>query len=96
MLVEGSFTPTGGAPTDFRVFFEAEIEVEIAFPGHGLDLSGETDAVATVVLDPAGWFSRPDGSVVDLSQFSGQIPEFEAEIESVGSGFTEIEVELDD
>ena len=96
LLVEGSFTPTGGAATDFRVFFDAEIRVEMAFPGQGLDLTEGSEAMATVVLDPSLWFSRPDGTVVDLSRFAGQLPEFEVEIESVSTGFSDIEVELGD
>lgn len=95
LLVEGSFTPTGGTATDFRAFFEAEIEIEIEFPAPGLDLTGDSDATATVVLDPGLWFERPDGTVVDLSQFAGQLVEFEAEIESLGSAFSEIEVEFE-
>lgn len=96
LLVEGSFTPTGGTASDFRVFFEAEIEIEVEFPPPGLDLSADANATATVVVDPGLWFERPDGTVVDLSQFAGQLVEFEAEIESLGDGFSEIEVELDD
>lgn len=42
-----------------------------------------------VVLDPSLWFERPDGSVMDLSQFAGQLVELEVEIESVGSAFHE-------
>lgn len=95
LLVEGSFTPTGGTATDFRAFFEAEIEIEIEFPAPGLDLTEDADATATVVLDPGLWFERPDATVVDLSEFAGQLVEFEAEVESVGSAFSEIEVEFE-
>ncbi len=88
MLVTGSFTPTGGgAARSFRVFFEAEIEIEIEFEP-ALDLRDGQDASVTVVVDPALWFARPDGTVLDLSQLQGQLVEFEAEFEN---GFTEIE-----
>ncbi len=88
MLVTGSFTPTGGgAARSFRVFFEAEIEIEIEFEP-ALDLRDGQDASVTVVVDPALWFARPDGTVLDLSQLQGQLVEFEAEFEN---GFTAIE-----
>lgn len=88
LLVTGSFTPTGGSPTAFRVFFEAEIEIEIEFPPPGLDLTGDADPTVTVIVDPSLWFGRPDGTVLDLSQFDGDIVEFELEMEH---GFPEIE-----
>lgn len=91
MLVTGSFTPTGGAARTFRVFFEAEIEIEIELEPP-LDLRDGSDASVTVVVDPALWFARPDGTVLDLSQFQGQLVEFEAEFEN---GFTEIEFDDD-
>lgn len=88
LLAVGSFTPTGGEAVPFRVFFDAEIEIEIEFPAPGLDLTTASDPAVTVVVDPAQWFTLPDGSVMDLSQFEGQVVEFEAELEN---GFTEIE-----
>ena len=88
LLVAGSFTPAGGSPTDFRVFFEAEIEIEIEFPPPGLDLTADADPTVTVIVDPALWFGRPDGTVLDLSQFDGHLVEFEFEMEH---GFPEIE-----
>lgn len=87
LLVVGSFTPTGGDPIDFRVFFEAEIEIEIEFEPP-LDLTADPEATVTVVVDPSLWFAQPDGTVLDLSQFQGQLVEFEAEFEN---GITEIE-----
>jgi len=87
MLVNGSFTPTGGTATSFSVFFEAEIEIEIEFQPP-LDLTAGEIATATVVVDPSLWFSLADGTVMDLTQFEGQLVEFEAEIEN---GFVELE-----
>jgi hypothetical protein len=87
MLLTGSFTPTGGSAVPFRVFFEAEIEIEIEFQPP-LDLTDGTDATVDVVVDPAAWFTLPDGTVMDLSQFGGQVVEFESEMEN---GFSEFE-----
>ena len=92
LLVAGTFTPTGGQAVPFRVFFDAEIEIEIEFPEPGLDVRDEADPSVTVVVDPAVWFSMTDGTVLDLSQFDGEIAEFEVEIEN---GFTEIEFDDD-
>lgn len=87
MLVIGTFTPTGGAPAPFRVFFEAEIEIEREFQPP-LDLGGGEDATVTVIVDPSRLFVRPDGTVMDLAQFDGQVVEFESEMEE---GFTGVE-----
>lgn len=91
MLVIGTFTPTGGSAVAFRVFFKAEIEIEIDFDPP-LDLTDGTDASVDVVVDPAAWFTRPDGTVMDLSQFEGQVVEFESEMEN---GFSEFEFDDD-
>jgi hypothetical protein len=91
MLVTGSFTPTGGSAVSFRVFFEAEIEIEIEFDPP-LDLTDGTDATVSVVVDPAAWFARSDGTVMDLSQFVGQVVEFESEMDD---GFSESEFDDD-
>ncbi|MFQ5530643.1 MAG: hypothetical protein ACE5FP_09915 [Gemmatimonadota bacterium] len=91
MLVTGSFTPAGGASVGFRVFFEAEVEIELDFDP---PLVVEGDGTVTVVVDPSLWFTSPDGSVVDLSGFdfatTGTLVELEVEMEN---GFTEIEFE---
>lgn len=90
-LVVGSFTPTGGSAIPFRVFLEAEVEIEQEFEP-ALDLTNG-DATVTVVVDPGLWFARPDGTVLDLSQFDGQMIEFEVEIEH---GFEDLEFDDDD
>lgn len=90
-LVVGSFTPTGGSPIPFRVFLEAEVEIEQEFEP-ALDLTAG-DATVTVVIDPALWFARPDGTVLDLSRFDGQMIEFELEIEN---GFEDLEFDDDE
>ena len=91
MVVVGSFTPTGGQPIPFTVFFDAEIEIEKNFvPALVVDQSNET---VTIELDPSVWFKRFDGTVLNLSALNGQVVEFEAELED---GFQEIEFDDDD
>jgi len=92
MLVVGTFTPTGGEAVAFRVYFEAEVEVELDIdPPLVVGASGGT---VNVALDPAAWFKRADGTVVDLSAWdfatTGEVIEFELEMED---GF---ELEIDD
>ncbi len=85
MVVVGSFTPTGGTAVDFRVYFEAEIEVELdLIPA--LEVTDEGVSRSIVIeLSPGRWFLRGDGTVMDLSEFdfpkTGEIVEFELEIE---------------
>jgi hypothetical protein len=93
-LVVGSFTPHSGSPVGFRVYLDAEIEVELEL-NPDLVIDGESASRdLTVDVEPVIWFSRPDGSVVDLSQYdfddTGGLLELEVEFED---GFTEIEVE---
>lgn len=90
MVVVGTFTPTGGQPVPFTVFFDAEIEIEKTLvPPLVVDQSNET---VTIELDPAVWFRRFDGTVLDLSAFdfaaTDELVEFEAELEN---GFQKIE-----
>lgn len=88
MVVTGTFTPTGGAPQNFTVFFDADIEVEMDLvPPLVIDATGTASRTITINLDPALWF-QANGQVLDLSSFNGQTLEFEAEIED---GFVEIE-----
>lgn len=93
MVVEGTFTPAGstqGRP--FRVFFDAEIEVELRFdPMLTIDGNGASRAVE-VNVQPALWFSNADGTVMDLSEFdhaaTGEVREFDVE---VARGFAQVE-----
>ncbi len=82
MLVTGRFTPDGGTAQEFRVFFEAEIEIELDFDAPRM-ISDNFD----VVIDPRAWFLNND-TALDLSQFNGQVVEFEFEMEN---GFTDID-----
>lgn len=85
MVVIGDFD---GKP--FKVFLEAEIEIETFFPS-ALVVDGG-DRSVTIEVNPAFWFRNANGSVVDFSLYdfatTGRVLEFEAEIEE---GFLEAE-----
>ena len=91
MLVVGQFTPTGGAPVSFRVYFEAEIEIERTLVPP-VTVADGGDATFTVHLDVGMLFRAENGRVVELSAFdfarTGHVPEFELQIEH---GFSKIE-----
>ena len=93
MLVVGTFLPDGGDPIPFRVFVDAEIEIEIdLMPILVISSDGEASRTITVDVQPDIWFRLPTGGVLDLSQFdwdtTGELLEFEFEFED---GFAEIE-----
>lgn len=67
MLVVGSFTPTEGDGTPFRVYFQARIEVERDFAEDPLVVEEGGDLMVTVVIDPVPWFTNRDGTVDDLT-----------------------------
>lgn len=91
LRVSGRFTPDGGEERSFVAYFEAEIEVEKRFPSP-LAVDGSGSRTVTVEVAPREWFTRPDGSVVDLSRYdwqaTGELAELEVELED---GFTETE-----
>ena len=94
MVVEGTFIPSGEEDArSFRVFVEAELEVESTLPTP-LVVEAGGEAAVTVVLAPEAWFTRPNGTVVDLSLFDftgpGDLLELEVELED---GVVEVEVE---
>ncbi|WP_103029012.1 hypothetical protein [Salinibacter altiplanensis] len=96
MVVVGTFTPTNGSPTSFTAYFAAEIEVERELRP-SLEVTGEGFSRELVVrLDPVQWFTRTDGTLVDLSQSDygarEEPVEFEAEYE-FEDGVSEIEIE---
>lgn len=96
MVVEGTFTPTGGETRAFRVFVEAEVEVEITL-SPPLVVTDNGEASLTVVLDPTIWFTRANGTVLDLSLFDytgdgDDLLELEVELED---GVTQVEVDDD-
>jgi hypothetical protein len=94
-LVTGSFTANGRTPVDFRVFLEAEVEVEMDLVPHlVVDQAGAANRNLTVDVSPDIWFRRPDGTVVDLARYhfdaTGATLEFKVEMES---GFTRVEID---
>jgi hypothetical protein len=89
MVVEGAFTPTDGDARPFRVFFDAEVEVEMDLePRLIVDADGTGSRSLVVDVQPARWFERANGTVRDLSQFEGELIELEVEIED---GFIDVE-----
>ena len=92
MRLIGTFTPTDGDPVPFKVYVEAEIEVELAFQTPFVITEDDVARTITVDLVPSDWFLLGDGTVIDLSQYdfasTGMVPEFEAEI---SNGFKSVE-----
>lgn len=84
MLVSGTFQPrvngTLGAARAFRVFLNAEVEVEMPLSPPLVVSDSASSRSVSVDLDPAALF-RSGTQVLDLSQFDGQLIRFEAEME---------------
>ena len=93
MMIAGTFTPTGGAPQPFRVYFDADVEVETTF-SPALTIDGGSQGV-TIELRPDLWFKRLDGTVRNLAAWNyattSSLVEFEVEIEGGLEGGIEIE-----
>ncbi len=81
MVVSGQYVPDTGDPLPFTVYFDAEIEIEMALNPH-LVVPG--DDVLTVQVDPGLWFTG-----FDFMAANEQTVEFELEMED---GFVEVEV----
>jgi hypothetical protein len=93
-LVVGTFESAAGS-MDFRVYIEAEIEIERALmPPLVVGEGGAAGADLTVDIRPDIWFTRADGSLLELHLYdydtTGQVLEFELEIED---GILEIEID---
>ena len=94
-MVVGTFTPTGGDPIPFRVFLEAEVEVEMDLsPALVVDDGGNVAGSLTVELRPDLWFTDFQGRVLELSDWdwdaTGSILELEVEFEN---GFAKVEID---
>jgi hypothetical protein len=77
MVVQGTFTPTGGAAQPFTVYFRAHIDVEKRLDPP-LTVPGTT--AVTIAVDPTLWF-RSGANVVDLAAQNGKLLGFEVEME---------------
>lgn len=93
--VRGSFTPAGGSPIAFRVFLEAEVEIELdLIPNLVVSEDGSVSREITVDVRPDIWFRRPDGSVLPLHLHdfgrTGRLLELEVEMKN---GFAEVELD---
>lgn len=94
-LVVGTFAPVGGGSIDFRVFLDAEIEIERELlPNLVVADDGVASRDLTVDVRLDIWFGNPDGSVLELNQWdydtTGLLLEIEVEMED---GFSEVEIE---
>lgn len=91
MMVEGTFTPTGGTAQAFRVYFDAEVEVEARF-ATPLVIDDASQGV-TIELRPDIWFKNTNGSVLNLALWNyattSMLVEFDVEFESG------VEIEID-
>lgn len=85
MVVSGQYVPDTGGAQPFTVYFDAEIEIQMA-----LDPALEVPAndVLTINVDPSVWFAG-----FDLLAANGQLVEFELEMED---GFVEVEIDDED
>lgn len=94
MVIVGSFTPTDGDAQPFKVFADAEIEVEREFSPSLEVTEDNMQQVVSVQINPANWFERSDGTAWNLSEYDWdehqQLLELEAEFED---GIEEIEVD---
>ncbi len=93
MLVVGTFMPAGGEAMDFRVYFDAEIEIELDLVPSLVVTEDGASRTLTVDVQPDMWFMLPDNNVMDLTQYdwgdTGQLLEFDVELEH---GFIDIEI----
>lgn len=94
-LVVGSFESADGETSaSFRVFVEAEIEVERDLVPPLVVTGDEVTPELFVDLRPDIWFGSSDGSVLELQAWdwdsTGQLLELEVEMEE---GITEVEIE---
>jgi hypothetical protein len=92
-MVSGTFESVATGLVSFRVFLDAEIEIERdLIPPLVVGADGVVNADLTVDIRPDIWFTRLDGSVMELQDYdwdlTGQLLEFELEMED---GITEIE-----
>jgi hypothetical protein len=93
LLVIGTYTPSDGSAESFKVYADAEIEIEREFETPLEVMEGSNiQGVLSINFNPAQWFEKSDGSVFELSNYdwdqTQEVIEFEAEFEN---GVQEIE-----
>ena len=81
MVVTGTWTPTGGSAVSFETYFDADIEVEIDLVPVLTVADGVASRELTILLRPASWFLRADGTVWNLKDIEGELVDFDLEIE---------------
>ncbi|MFN0097682.1 MAG: hypothetical protein ACKVS7_03330 [Gemmatimonadaceae bacterium] len=94
MVVVGTFTPTGGVAQPFRVYFDADLEVETVL-SPPLVIDGSSSGV-TVELRPDLWFKRGDGSVINLALFNYATTSTLAQLEVEFENGFDVEIDNDD
>jgi len=94
ILVTGTYTADGEEPVSFRVYFEAEVEIELELDPP-VTIADDGDPTFTVELNPGSWFTDGSGQVRNLAELdydeTGTVHELEVEVEN-----GEWEVEFDD
>lgn len=94
MVIIGTFTPSDGDPQSFKVFAEAEIEIEREFERPLEVTDNNSQHVVSIRINPVDWLQRSDGTVINLTEYDWdehqELLEFEAEFED---GVKEIEIE---
>jgi len=93
VYVTGTFQAVGGDPIPFRVFIDAEIEVELdLWPNLVIGQDGLANRDLIVDVRPELWFVDAQGRVRDLTQWdwdaTGRLLELEVELEN---GFVDVE-----
>jgi len=94
-LILGTFQPVGGAAEDFRVYIDAEIEIEFELlPNLVVAADGSASRSLTVDIRPDIWFMNQDGTVRDLREFDYDLTQSLMELEvEMEEGFTKVEID---
>lgn len=96
MLISGNFISANDDTTSFKVFAEAEIEIEMEFNPPMEINENSLNKIVRVKINPKKWLLQPDGTVLNLAEYdyetTGRILEFELEFEN---GFESVEVDDD-
>jgi len=70
-----------GTPVAFETYFDADIEVEMDLLPVLTIADGVASRDLTILLQPAAWFLRADGTVWDLKALEGELIDFDLEID---------------